>query len=294
MEHNRAKLLLQVDDLQASIAFYTKQLGWELLERAASGLVAMLRIMTDYDAVLIQQKEPSAQLIAEEQTELIADWLQSKHTSPKKGDLIYVGVASVNAEELNLQARGCKELRKEENPGHIRKLFVPDINGYTFVYWVELPATHTEIVQMYAAGADELESAIAGLTEEQLSLAQAPGKWSIREQVLHLVDLELVTLHKVKFALAESGRSFQGNSFSQDDWSTGLDYRNRPIHAEVQLFRAVRQHILGLCVHLPNALERTVTTKDREESVAQLLKMMAGHAKHHIRAVNQIRELHGC
>lgn len=294
MEPNGAKLLLQVDDLQASIAFYTKQLGWELLERAASGPVALLRITTDYDTVLIQQKEPSSQLVTEEQTELAAGWLQSKYASPKKGDLIYVGVASVNAVELNLQAQGCKGLHKEENPGHIRKLFVPDMDGYTFVYWDELPATHAEIVAMYEAGADELENAIAGLTEEQLGLAQVPGKWSIREQILHLIDLELVTLHKVKFALAEPGRTYQGNSFSQDDWSTGLNYRNRPIHAEVQLFRAMRQHILGLCEHLPSALERTVTSKSREESVAQLLKMVAGHANHHIRTVNQIRELHGC
>ncbi|MEC0270382.1 DinB family protein [Paenibacillus anseongense] len=293
MADNGAKLLLQVDDLQASIVFYTQQLGWELLERAASGPVALLRITSDYDAVLIQQTL-SAQLLTEAQTELAAGWLQNKYASPKKGDLIYVGVASVNAVEASLQAKGCKELRKEENPGHIRKLFVPDVDGYTFVYWEELPATHAEIVEMYAAGADELESAIAGLTEEQLNRSQAPGKWSIRQQVLHLIDLELVTLHKVKFALAEPGRAYQGNSFSQDDWSIGLDYRNRSIHAEVQLFRAMRQHILGLCEHLPNALERTVTTKERKESVALLLKMMAGHAKHHIRAVNEIRDLHDC
>ncbi|MBA2942679.1 DinB family protein [Paenibacillus sp. CGMCC 1.16610] len=293
MAHNGAKLLLQVDDLQASIAFYTQQLGWELLERAASGPVALLRVTTDYEAVLIQQT-PSAQLLVEAQTKLAAGWLQNKHFTPKKGDLIYIGVASVNAVESNLQAKGCKELRKEENPGHIRKLFAPDIDGHTFVYWEELPATHAEIVDMYAAGADELESAIAGLTEEQLNKSLAPGKWTIREQVLHLIDLELVTLHKVKFALAEPGRAYQGNSFSQDDWSIGLDYRNRPIHVEVQLFRAMRQHILGLCEHLPDALERTVTTKDRHESVAQLLKMMAGHAKHHIRAVNEIRERHDC
>ncbi|WP_369009671.1 DinB family protein, partial [Lysinibacillus sp. GbtcB16] len=71
---------------------------------------------------------------------------------------------------------------------------------------------------MYAAGAGELEESVAGLTAEQLGLALEPGKWSIREQVLHVVDLEQVAIHKVKFALAEPGRTFQGNSFSQDDW----------------------------------------------------------------------------
>lgn len=293
MEHSGAKLLLQVDDLQASIAFYTKKLGWELLERAASGPVALLRIIIDYDVVLIQ-RNPSTQHVPKELEAYLSRWLQPKYSSPKVDDHIYVGVSSVNAVEQSLQAKDCKGLRKEENPGHLRKLFVPDIDGYTFVYWEELIATNAEIIEMYAAGADELESAIAGLTEEQLSLAQVPGKWSIREQVLHLIDLELVTIHKVKFALAEPGRAYQGNSFSQDDWSTGLDYHNRPIHTEVQLFRALRQHILGLCGHLPDALERTVITKDREDSVARLLKMMAGHAKHHIRAVQLIREQHGC
>ncbi|NOV02829.1 DinB family protein [Paenibacillus planticolens] len=293
MAHSGAKLLLQVDDLQASIAFYTKQLDWELLERAASGPAALLRIVMDYNVLLIQ-RNPSVQPETEVQEMQLSHWLQPKYSSPKAGDLIYVGVSSVNDVEQSLQAKGCNGLRKEEDPGHIRKLFVPDSDEYTFVYWEELTAAPAEIVAMYAAGADELESAVAGLTEEQLSLSQAPGKWSIREQVLHLIDLEMVTMHKVKFALAEPGRTYQGNSFSQDDWSTGLNYRNRPIHPEVQLFRAMRQHILGLCEHLPDALERTVITRDREESVAKLLKMMAGHAKHHIRAVQLIREQHGC
>ena len=149
-------------------------------------------------------------------------------------------------------------------------------------------------MKMYADGIDELECAVDGLSEEQLNVTEAPGKWSIREQVLHLIDLELITIHKVKFALAESGRTYQGNPFSQDDWSISLHYSTRPITYEVQLFRSLRQHILGLCEYLPSALDRTViTTNNREESVARLLKMMAGHARHHVRAVERIRELHG-
>ena len=83
---------------------------------------------------------------------------------------------------------------------------------------------------MFEVGATELESAIAELSESQLSLKEHPDKWSIREHVLHVIDLELVAMHKVKFALAEPGRMYQGNSFQPDDWQQGLAYARETDH----------------------------------------------------------------
>ncbi|MGO4269630.1 DinB family protein [Paenibacillus sp. TAF58] len=293
MNHSKAKLLLQVGNLQESVSFYTSQLGWELVEAAPEGHAALLRIWLNDEVVLKQ----SGQLTKQEQElqeACLTRWLQPKPFSPKAGDLVYIGVSSVNEVEKSLQENGWNDRRKEEEPGHIRKVFVPAVDGYTFVFWEELFASDDEIMKMYADGIDELECAVDGLSDEQLNVTEASGKWSIREQVLHLIDLELVTIHKVKFALAESGRTYHGNHFSQDDWCASLHYATRPITYEVQLFRSLRQHILGLCEYLPSALERTViTTNNREESVARLLKMMAGHARHHVRAAERIRELHG-
>ncbi|WNR45032.1 DinB family protein [Paenibacillus roseipurpureus] len=178
-------------------------------------------------------------------------------------------------------------------PGHIRELKVPTEDGYTLVYWEELFPSHDEILDMFGSGAGELERSIRDLSEARLSLSEHPGKWSIREHVLHVVDLELVTMHKVKFALAEPGRTYQGNAFQPDDWQLGLAYSERTIADEVLLFRAARQHVLGLCKHLPGAMSRTIRTPHREESVAQLLKMMGGHASHHVRAIHRIREQNG-
>ncbi|MDQ0902456.1 DinB family protein [Paenibacillus sp. V4I7] len=294
MSHGKARLLLQVDDLQKSVSFYTRQLSWELVEAAPAGHAALLRIWLNDEVVLIQRGQRTKQE-DELQEAYLARWLQPKPSNPQAGDLVYIGVSSVNEVEKSLQENGWNELRKEEETGHIRKVFVPAVDGYTFVFWEELFASDDEIKKMYADGIVELECAVDGLSEEQLNLTEAPGKWSIREQVLHLIDLELVTIHKVKFALAEPGRTYEGNRFSQDDWSVSLQYSARPITYEVQLFRSLRQHILGLCEHLPGALGRTViTTKNREESVVRLLKMMAGHARHHVQAVERVRELHSC
>lgn len=297
MERGKAKLLLHVDHLQTSVSFYTSQLGWELVEAAVTSYTALLRIGMKDEIVLIQRGGLMGQeypCLTQIQEPCLTRWLQPKHACPQVGDLIYIGVASVNEMEAILQQNGRGDLRKEEETGHIRKLFVPTIDGYTLVYWQELSASNEEIVAMYAAGPNDLECALDSLSDEQLNLKETPNKWSIREHVLHFIDLELVTIHKVKFALAEPGRAYQGNPFSQDDWCTGLLYGIRPITCEVQMFRAIRQHILGLCEHLPDALERKIITNDREESVAKLMKMMAGHASHHIRAVEKIRERNGC
>lgn len=296
MDQGNAKLLLQVDRLQTSLSFYTGELGWEIIEIADSSHTALLHVQGGQEVVLIQRSQNMEREQEEQewQAPYLKRWLQDKHSCPQVGDLVYIGVNSVNEMEKNLQQNGRSELRKEEETGHIRKLFVPTIDGYTLVYWEELSASNDEIIAMYAAGPDELECAIDGLSNKQLDLKEIPGKWSIREQVLHFIDLELVTIHKVKFALAEPGRTYQGNPFSQDDWREGLLYSTRPVTYDVQMFRTVRQHILGLCEHLPGALERTVISTNREESVAKLLKMMVGHASHHVRTVERIRKLNGC
>lgn len=288
METGRAAILLRVDDLEASLSFYIDQLGWGLVELAEVGRAALLRIDGTKEEVVLLAGETSAPVLTH--------WLRPNYTSSRDGGLIYIGVASVDAIEAKLRSHGCRDsMLSREESGHIRELLVPTLDGYSLVYWEELFPTDAEILGMFEMGAAELERSIAELSEEQLSHTEQPGKWSIREHVLHIIDLELVAMHKVKFALAEPGRTYQGNSFQPDEWHIGLAYAyERPITNEVHLFRAARWHILGLCKHLPDALSRTIRTSNREENVAQLLKMMAGHADHHIRAVWRIREKHGC
>ncbi|OAS13221.1 DinB family protein [Paenibacillus oryzisoli] len=285
-QQGRARLLLSVSSLEKSIAFYRHQLGWELLEQDEGGCAALLHIGDRADeAVLVVE--------GYEANEALNRWLRPNYSAVQAGGLVYIGVTSVADVESNLLARGFRQAIGSQEAEHIRERHVPTIDGHTLVYWEELFPSHDEIMKMYEVGVEELHQAIDGLSEVQLNLREAEDKWSIREHVQHLIDLELITLHKVKFALAESGRMYTGNSFQPDDWHRGLLYEERPIASEVELFGATRRHIIGLCKHLPDALDRTIRTTNREETVAQLLNMMAGHAKHHLRAVGRIRELHG-
>jgi hypothetical protein len=212
--------------------------------------------------------------------------------SPKLGDSFYIGVSSIQTTLSVLLQNGIQDYRSEENPGFIHNLFVPVIDGYTAVFWEELFLSNQEIFQLYSQSPSELEQALAGLSEEDLDVTLSPGKWSIRQNVLHLVDLELVAMHKVKFALAESGRTYTGNPFSQDVWASGLDYKHRSIEAEVELFRAVRKHIIQMCEQLPEAMDRFVVTSGKQETAGRLMKMMDGHIRHHLRTISKIVQVH--
>jgi predicted enzyme related to lactoylglutathione lyase len=285
-QSGQARLLLSVSNLEASIAFYRSQLGWKLLERDEACCAALLHIGDTADEAVLVVEGYSA-------NGGLNRWLGPNYSAAQAGSLVYIGVASVADVESNLLARGFQQAIGAQESVHIRERHVPTIDGHTLVYWEEQFPSHIEIMKMYEVGVEELDKATDGLSDAQLNLREVHDKWSIREHVLHLIDLELVTLHKVKFALAEPGRMYTGNSFHPDDWHRGLYYAQRPISAEVLLFGAARHHIIGLCKYLPDALDRTIRTTSREETVAQLLKMMAGHANHHLRAVERICELHG-
>lgn len=225
-------------------------------------------------------------------TDDYSSWLGEVVHRPLPGDCFYIGVPSVEAVRKQLMERGLTGLLLEEDTGSIRKLLIPTIDGHIATYWEELHPSAEEIIALYAQGSEQLRLALQGLDEAMLDLSLAPGKWTIRQNVLHLIDLELVTIHKLKFALAEPGKPFQGTPFSQDAWSEGLAYANRPIDLEVELFAMLRGHVIRMCEVLPDALERYVRNAEKIETVQYLLKIMAGHANHHIRIIHKIRSAH--
>jgi hypothetical protein len=287
---NKAKLHLQVKRISDSVTYFARYLGWTLVERMDHAV--LMFIMPGFLVVL---SESNSNILGDPNIPSIPSipdkWLDTVVHSPKSGDSFYIGVTSVQSTLSSLLRYGIDDYRIEEDPGFICNLFVPVIDGYTVVYWEELFLTNDEILQLYDQGANELEHAIDGLSEEDLDVCLSPGKWSIRQNVLHLVDMELVTMHKLKFALAESGRKYIGNSFSQDAWTAGLDYKIRSIGAEVELFKAVRKHIVQMCKHLPDAMDRFVVASGKHETAGRLMKMMHGHVRHHLRTITKIRHM---
>lgn len=150
-------------------------------------------------------------------------------------------------------------------------------------------AERKELLEKFRSGSGKLERSIDGLSEEDLEFHPAPGKWSIREIVIHLCDSEIVGAHRIRIVLAEDKPKLIG--FDQDKWAGRLNYGKRDLGNALELFRLLRKSTAELFEDLSDEdWQRTGTHSERGKmSVIDLIKMYADHCEDHVAQIRQIR-----
>jgi DinB family protein len=143
----------------------------------------------------------------------------------------------------------------------------------------------------------ELASAVreltAGLSADELSRHEAPGKWSILQVVEHLADQELVNGFRLRSIVAEDEPSLRG--YDQDRWATRLRYGSAGLEPVLDELRALRERNLRLYRSLSEAeLDRVGMHDERgPESARRLRALTAAHDLLHRRQIGRIRASFG-
>lgn len=270
---------LRVADLRRSLAFYCHRLGFPM---AGSDTKAAMACVTGPGTVPLLLFEESADL---------SRWPEVPLANP--GAWVYLYQADLPSLATKLAADAIAHKGPIAPYQGYRHLLVPDPDGYEIAFWESLPLTDPQILDLYASGPQRLQAAVAGLTEADLDLLRAPGKWSIRQIVHHLVDSELATFHILQLALALPGRQVQADVWEPDQWGAGLAHHRRPIGPAVSLFIAVRAWMQEAVASLDGALDRQVRwPSGYQAAVRDLLRQTGGHALHHIVQVEETRRLH--
>ncbi len=86
-----------------------------------------------------------------------------------------------------------------------------------------------------------------GLDNDQLFKAYAPGKWDVKNLLVHLADAESVLHERIKRVIAEPKQVLW--AFNQDLWSRELDYATYPIELCKALFLSNRNDTIYLAEH---------------------------------------------
>jgi hypothetical protein len=133
-----------------------------------------------------------------------------------------------------------------------------------------------------------LKKAIAGMGKKRLMARPAPGKWSVAEILAHLADAELVVGWRLRSALANSGAPIQ--AFNQDIWATTFKYGERDPKESLVRFRVLREGNLELLRGLAKKQwEHFAMHEERgKETVAHMVRMIAGHDVNHLAQVEAI------
>jgi hypothetical protein len=124
------------------------------------------------------------------------------------------------------------------------------------------------------------------ISDEQARARYAPGKWSVKQVVAHLMDAERVFSFRA-FSFSR-GESKHLPSFEQDDYVNAVDFDAKPWRAIVDEFAAVRAASIALFAGMtPEMLLRRGIASDAEISVRACGYIIAGHEEYHIKSLRE-------
>jgi uncharacterized damage-inducible protein DinB len=128
-------------------------------------------------------------------------------------------------------------------------------------------------------------AALFDASDADLAKTYGPGKWSIRQILVHLADAEFVYLWRVSRAIAETGSPVEG--FNQDLWAERLRYDQRSLLVSKALFESSRSQLLEY-VGVVTEAELHHTVQHSEHGPIPLWTLLQGHAAHCEHHLDQI------
>ena len=144
------------------------------------------------------------------------------------------------------------------------------------------------VADLQESGKRIVEHALA--PDEVLDRSYGAGKWSIREMLAHLADVEMINAWRFLRAAAEPGCGVE--VFDENVWAERLEYARRPGKISGDLFAAAR----GIVVHHVATLsdERLEGASMHPEKGPmtgwQWAHLIHGHGAHHLTQLDAARD----
>lgn len=274
---------MQVTNLAASLAFFTDKFGFTLIEERPAEDVAYT-LDPDGDAVLLAG--PAAQDVP--------SYLITPKFVIKLGEGVDFRHDNVEALQAELIDKGITDLHITQNKFGDRTLHVkaPD---YTFEFIQPAVVPFEELLSRYARSLEDLDEALAGLSDAEMGLTLAEDSWNIRQITHHIADTEILFGEHIKVALSSPGTQMPYHvPVGNDRISTAAEYRDRPVASSVALMRAFHEHILDIIKYVPDAGERYIEDPEGNKFTCnEIISMFAKHAGDHIDEIWAIRRKHG-
>lgn len=274
---------VRVATLAASVEFYSGLLGLHLEDHDPNS-----------DTATIVDGLGMPVLLAGPGTADLAPYMGEVRDFAAPGAALYFHEADIDARMQGFVEAGLSRVQLVERRWGERRLVLRDPDGYEVNLWASVARAPKETLALYMQAPRELQSIMVELREEELDLSQTAGGWTIRQIVHHLVDADAMQLPRIKMALAEPGRTWVSNAYSPQGWSDSVDYARITVGASVNLFVAIREHVVELLQHLPpEAWERyTVNAHGERTDVGSSIGMLASHALEHVDEIIDVLRVH--
>jgi hypothetical protein len=147
----------------------------------------------------------------------------------------------------------------------------------------------SDVVPAMKAQALDLRARLDALTEHQAGFRYAPGKWTPRETLGHVIDCERIFGYRALCLARSESQSLP--PFEQDDYAAVAGHDGIALTELVDEFAALRtSHILMFAHFDEQAWSRMGVVNGNPTTARAMAYVIVGHARHH---VNILRERYG-
>lgn len=155
-----------------------------------------------------------------------------------------------------------------------------DYNPYFNKYISLVPSG--DLVACAEGQVASLRALLGSVSEDTSHHRYAPGKWSVREVVGHLTDVERVfSFRATAFSRRDPARL---PSYDQDVWLPAGEYDDRPLSDLLDEWEAARRSTIALMRGMPgSALGARGVASDSESTALAMLTIPVGHLEYHLK-----------
>jgi hypothetical protein len=139
-----------------------------------------------------------------------------------------------------------------------------------------------ELIAAYERGIEDLRTAVAGMTAEQVLCRPIPDKWSTLEVVAHLADTEIYYTDRIERTIALERPLLIG--VDERPYPERLHYQAFDLAEQLDLFTALRRHGTRILRWQPAAawLRVGVHSETGLVTLRQLVVQAVSHVRHHL------------
>ena len=158
-----------------------------------------------------------------------------------------------------------------------------DIGDFQAVYIANCP---DDIIPFLVNQAKQFNEFVTALDESQLRFRYAPGKWSLREVIIHIIDTELIFDYRCLAILR--GDTQVLNGFDQDIYIDGKDFSHYSADLLAKSFENIRNYSLLLYEGFTESdwLKRG-NLNNYVMGLNAMPYMIGGHLEHHMKIINE-------
>lgn len=119
---------------------------------------------------------------------------------------------------------------------------------------------------------------------EKADYAYAPGKWTIKQLIGHIIDTERILVYRLTCFARGENHALPG--FEEDDYVANAHFQDRSLLSLSEEFSLLRKANMFLFNSLnEKELNRSGTASERQITVRALLFVIPGHIIHHTQII---------